>query len=440
MFDNFKARMRSQGSYMGQVLKNQSDVIMDATFKNDVAFRVCYLQDKDTIFPEQTLAGYKKARAVYAGKENYDMSELKGFSPVDCKYLVKSYYSISGDTIDYYLQFRPNAHGTNPNIRVGAFVFVPDDLGVYNLWLIVARDDKPQFPQFYILKCDFIAKWYISHDDVVRYEGVHIDVGTYYSWCVARIQSSYNSGIWTDYTTTSPENQRKLWFPTNSDSQTLIYNEHVTISENPYRRTSWEVTKYVDSEPRGLVKLTLAQQMEYSPRDNLTWVNTHTDIISNTQHGSNYDFYEPRKNDQLHHSPVDIDESVISFSGVKPSLKVGGSYKTFTVNFVKNGQTVQTRPHWSIDYIADGKKVCSINFTNSGNSIIPHGAGIEVSNDRKITYGDNFGLQYTYSADAPDCLKIRCLSNVNMIDNKLIITARDNSTLSATLEVEVASL
>lgn len=195
MFDQFKRRMAAQGSYMGQVLKNQSDVIMNATFTNDVAYRVCYLQNKGTIFPEQTLNGYKQAKSVFAGREVYDMDELKDFERIDAKYLVKSYYNIQGDTIDYLLQFRPNVHGSNPNIRVGAYVFIPDDLGVYNLWLIVARDDRPQFPQFYVLKCDFLAKWYISEEERVRYEGVHVDTGTYYSWCVARMQSSYNSGV-----------------------------------------------------------------------------------------------------------------------------------------------------------------------------------------------------------------------------------------------------
>ena len=168
MFEDFKNRMARQGNYMGQVLKNQSDVIMDATFSRDPAYRVCYLQVKDTVFPEQTLNGYKQAKAVYAGDEVYDMDELRGFERIEAKYLVKSYLSIQGDTIDYMLQFRPNVHGTNPNIRVGALVFIPDDLGVYNLWLIVARDDRPQFPQFYVLRCDFLAKWHISKECAMK--------------------------------------------------------------------------------------------------------------------------------------------------------------------------------------------------------------------------------------------------------------------------------
>lgn len=196
MFDSFRDRMMVQGGQMGKALKRQSDMIMDATFHRDIAFRKCYLQDKDTIFPEQTIWSYKQAKDVYAGRAEYDPKELKGFSPIDAKWLLHTYLSISkSDAVDMYLEFRPNVHGTNPNIRVGAYVFIPNDLGEYELWMIVQRDDRPQFPQFYVLKCDLLLKWYISHDDVPNYEGVHMDIGSYFTWAIARTQSSYNSGV-----------------------------------------------------------------------------------------------------------------------------------------------------------------------------------------------------------------------------------------------------
>lgn len=453
MFDQFRGRMLSQGGRMGAALKRQSDVIMDATFTRDIAFRKCYIQDRNYAFPEQTLAGYIQARDVYMGKTEYDPEKLDGFKPIDAKYLVKSYYSIQSDTIDYYLQFRPNEHGKNVNIRVGAYVFIPDDLGVYHLWLIVARDDRPQFPQFYVLKCDFIAKWHISEEDRVHYEGVHVDTGTYFAWAVARIQSSYNSGIWTDYLTTSVENQKKLWLPTNSDTQTVIYNEHITISNNPLRRTSWEVTKVIDTEPSGLTKLTLAQQLEFGPRDDLSWVNTSTNNISDKEHGSDYDFYEPRENDQVQHYPVDeliADSSIISFTGVKPSIKCGGSYKTYTANFYENGNFVDYKPYWDISYIVENEQVCNIKFVYNNNGLVPDNYGGEfvVANDRKIIYKQNgvelFGIQYSYSADKPNSLKIRCLSNLSMVGNKIVITANNGLTgtaaLSASIEAEVEGL
>lgn len=431
---------------MGKALKRQSDVIMDATFTRDIAYRKCYLQDKGTIFPEQTIEGYRKAKSVYAGKTEYDPKRLKGFKPIDAKYLVKSYYSISGDTIDYYLQFRPNAHGKNPNIQVGAYVFIPDDLGVYNLWLIVARDDRPQFPQFYVLRCDFVAKWHISEQDVVNYEGTHVDTGTYFAWAVARIQSSYNSGIWTDYLTTSVENQKKMWLPTNKDTQTIIYNEHITVSNNPLRRTSWEVTKVIDTEPIGLTKITLAQQLEYSSRDDLCWVNTASNQLSDTEHGVDYDFFKTRTNDQMQHNFTDeqvADSSIISFSGVKPNLKCGGSYKTYTANFYQNGQLVGYTPYWSISYIKNDTEICTVRFNYSGNDLVVSG-GFDVSDDRKVTFGDDvFGIQYSYNAEKPSEIKIRCLSILNMVGGKLVVKADASSekgNLSASIEAEVDGL
>lgn len=447
MSDLFKKRMMAQGGQMGKALKHQSDVIMDATFTRDIAFRKCYIQEKDTIFPEQTIEAYRKAKSVYAGKSKYDPKKLKGFKPIDAKYLVNKYYSITGDTIDYYLQFRPNVHGKNPNIRVGAYVFIPDDLGVYNLWLIVARDDKPQFPQFYVLRCDFVAKWHISETDRVNYEGAHVDTGTYFSWAVARIQSSYNSGVWTDYLTTSVENQKKLWLPTNSDTQTIIYNEHITISNNPLRRTSWEVTKVIDTEPIGITKITLAQQLEYSDRDNLSWVNITSNKLSDTEHGIDYDFFQLRTNDNIKHSPIYEDianNSIISFSGVKPNLKCGGSYKTFTANFYNNGNLVEYTPYWSISYVKDNMEICLVNFDYSGDDLVVNGE-FDVSQDRKITFGEDlFGIQYSYNEEKPSEIKIRCLSILNMIGGKLIIKAEtahtERGNLSASIEAEVDGL
>ena len=452
MFDDFKNRMARQGSYMGQVLKNQADVIMDSTFSRDPAYRVCYLQNIDTIFPEQTLYGYKQARSVFAGKEVYDMDELRGFEKIEAKYLVKSYYNIQSDTIDYMLQFRPNVHGTNANIRVGAYVFIPDDLGVYNLWLIVARDDRPQFPQFYVLRCDFIAKWHISKEDSVRYEGCRVDTGSYYYWCVARMQSSYNSGVWTDYSTTSVENQKKIWLPTNNDTQTIVYNEHITMSDNPYRRTSWEVTKYVDTEPKGLVKLTLAQQLEYSQRDDLSWVNTYSDEISDTNHGVAYDFYEPRTNDKTLHTevlPLDVvevheaneDENLITFSGVKPSLKVGGSYKTFTANL-----NILGKPYWRVHYLLNDAVVCTVNFKYHGNELVCNNTLGELEVDKnKISYSQNgskiFGIQFKYNHEHPMEFKLKCQSILDMLNGTIVVQAGDSQfSTSAYLDVGVESL
>ena len=446
--------MARQGSYMGQALKNQSDMIMDATFKRDPAYRVCYLQNKGTIFPEQTLEGYKKAKAVFSGDEVYDVSELVDFEPIECKYLVKSYYSIQSDAVDYYLQFRPNVHGSNPNIRVGSFVFVPDDLGVYNLWMIVARDDRPQFPQFYILKCNLLLKWYIGHNEVVHYEGGHVDVGSYVSWAVQRTQSSYNSGVWSDYHFTTPENQKIAILPTNMDTNTITYNEHFVIDYNPLRRLAWEVTKLDNSAIHGITRITFAQQSEYDSVDNLAWVNLTSENYSDSETGINYDFYCSRCNDVEQHTLMPVVEepirysigeeyqNKITYSGVKPSVKIGGSYKTFTADL-----DILGLPYWSIDYISNGEIVCTVNLKYVGDTLACDNRleDFEVVDTNKIFYSQDgqqvFGIQFKHNPEKPLELKIKCQSILNMLGGKLIIKAGDSQfATSASLEVEVESL
>ena len=88
MLDLYKKRIQQSGNYMGEALKNQSDMIMNATFTRDIAYRKCYIDN----------------------------------TPVDAKYIVHTYYNISKDAVDYHLQFRPGIHypiGRSEERRVG---------------------------------------------------------------------------------------------------------------------------------------------------------------------------------------------------------------------------------------------------------------------------------------------------------------------------------
>ena len=76
MNDLYRNRLAVQGTHMGDVLKKQSDTIMNQTFKNDIAYRVVYIDGK----------------------------------PIDAKYITYTYYSIDQDAVDYNLQVRPGVH------------------------------------------------------------------------------------------------------------------------------------------------------------------------------------------------------------------------------------------------------------------------------------------------------------------------------------------
>lgn len=143
MLELYKKRLQASGSYMGEALKNQSDMIMNETFKRDTNYKLCYIDDE----------------------------------PVDAKYITYTYYSISKDAVDYHLQFRPGVH-----YPMGKYVDIPDDTGTYNRWIIVGRSDEPQFVKYNILKCNWTFKWIANGI-------VHECLG------VLRKRNSYNSGF-----------------------------------------------------------------------------------------------------------------------------------------------------------------------------------------------------------------------------------------------------
>lgn len=443
MFDAFMKRMGRQGEYSGAVAKRQSDMIMDATFKNDIAYRECYIQKHNHFFPEQTLEGYKKAKAVWMGTDKYEPNRMRGFTPIDAKYNIRTYYSLGGDAVDYYLQFRPHEHGHNPNINVGSYIFVPDDLGNYNLWMIVARDDRPQFPQFYILKCNQILKWYIGLTELPHYEGPTVDTGTYFTWATLRTQSSYNSGVWAADLTTTVENQIKAWVPTNNDTKTIMYNERFIISSNEKRRVAWEVSKVEDSTTFGLTKLTFTQELEFDPIDNVSWVNTTNNNFSATQHGYDYDFYVPRSNIAPEDAePLPVGTETITHSGLTPTIQIGGSFKSFSY---ENGTDQPERPMWTISYLDGENKICSFDMYRTNLQMgVHHLSDGLVANGNILSYSVDgekvFELEYSYDAEKPEQIRLRVPYIMAMIGKTIKLSSVDENkrpAAAAELLVEV---
>lgn len=265
MLESYKKRLQSQGQYMGDALKKQSDMIMDATFTRDIAYR----------------------KVLISGKS------------VDAKYLVHTYYTIAKDAVDYHLQFRPGVH-----YPIGTYVDIPDDIGKYHTWLIVARSDEPQFVKYNVLKCNWMFRW-MDGKTVRECLGV------------LRMRNSYNSGVWNDYLSTVPENQNQFMVPTNSITQTIDYNTRFLISDNQINPIAWEVSKREDTFPVGITVITLKQVL-FNPN----WDSREFMIAGYYKS----QFTQPEK-------PV-TDKS-ITYSGTA-SIKVGGSYKTFQVNGVES--------------------------------------------------------------------------------------------------------
>lgn len=147
MFEEFKRRHLNRGESMSNALRKQTDMVMNATFERDPAYRKVWVEGKE----------------------------------VDAKLLEHVYQAVAAwDSVDFYLQFRPGVY-----YEPGTYVDIPNRDGDYERWLIVIRDNRLQFPQHYVLKCDWDFKW-VTNGKIYSCLGVQ------------RSRNSYGQGTWRD--------------------------------------------------------------------------------------------------------------------------------------------------------------------------------------------------------------------------------------------------
>lgn len=308
MLDSFKLRMAALGSYEGEARRRNAQNIMDTSWMRDPATKLVYVKWVDSGLPI------------------IDDDDI----PVYAKYNVKSYHNITGDSVAYLLQFRLEDIKANPNIRVGSYVQIMNEMDEPEWWLIVHFDDRTQFRQFSILKCTWTYKW------VSRVSGRRV---VYQCLGAPRKQNSYNSGVWLDYTTQTVENQEVLWLPTNDDTKTIVYDtKFLKSSEGRYPPLRWTITKVEDTATEGISKFTLAQDQFDPAKDNVEL------MIANY-----YDSYVEPEVLELEETPT-ISDLEIVYSG-SPAVRVGGGYKKFTLKERVDGNLVDiTDVKWSIDF------------------------------------------------------------------------------------------
>ena len=323
MLESYRNRMAAMGGYEGEAKRRNAQKIMDASWMRDPATKSVYVKWVDSGLPVIDDNDY----------------------PVYAKYNVKSYHNITGDEIAYLLQFRHEDMRANPNIRVGSYVQIMNEMDEPEWWLIVHLDDRTQFRQFSILKCTWIYKW------VSRVSGkrvVHQCLGA------PRKQNSYNSGVWLDHITQTVENQEVLWLPTNDDTKTIVYDtKFLKSSPGRYPPLRWTTTKIEDSAIDGISKFTLAQDQFDPAKDNAEL------MIANY-----YDSYVEPEVLEIEEVPT-ISDLEIVYSG-SPAVRAGGGYKKFTLKARVNGKLVDVieEIEWSIDFPENEDKL-ELSITNN---------------------------------------------------------------------------
>ena len=320
MFDSYKLRMAALGSYEGEARRRNSQKIMDVSWMRDPATKPVYV------------------KWVNSGLPLIDDDDV----PVYAKYNAKSYHNITGDEIAYLLQFRLEDIRNNPNIKVGSYVQIVNEMDEPEWWLITHFDDRPQFRQFSILKCLWIYKW------VAKVDGKRV-----VHQCLAppRNQNSYNSGTWLDYTFQIVENQSIAIMPTNDDTRTIAYDTKFLISEaGRYPPIAWKISKIFNSFNGDITRFTMTQEQFNPATDNAEL------MIAN--------YYESAVEPELpeiEETPTISDLEII-YSG-SPAVRAGGGYKKFTLKERINGSLVDVTcdVEWSVDFNGNEDKIqCSV--------------------------------------------------------------------------------
>ncbi len=293
MFDRYRTRMAHRGANMSEMLRMQSNMVIEQTWDRDPNYRQVYVVRASRGLPQVTA-----------------MHEL-----IDVKFNVESYQKLTSDEPAYLLQFRHGAEKRNPDIAIGSYVYMKDEDDEWKWWLIVAQDERPQFRQYHILECNWTLKWVM--DNKIR-------------TCLAvqRYQSSYSSGLQSGSRVTGVDDMTAVWVPTNANTQTIGYNQRFLISDvGRVPALCYEVSKISDTSPIGLIKFSLVQTLFNESTDNAELM--IADYWSSA--------VEPTEQDI-------VDElagtAAITFSGKYATVKVGGNFKTFTPVFSTEGVAV----------------------------------------------------------------------------------------------------
>jgi hypothetical protein len=283
MFEHYKSRMAHRGFDMSEMLRMQSNMVIEQTWDRDPNYRRVYIVRVSHGLPEVT-----------------DKHEL-----VDVKFNVDTYQRVGTYEPAYHIQFRHGAEKHNSDIAVGSYVYMADEDDEWKWWIIVGLDERPQFRQYIILETNWVLKWIADNK-------IHTCLA------VQRYKDGSGSGLALGSNITSVDDTTSIWVPTNTSTQTIGYNQRFLISDvGRVPALCYEVSKISDTSPVGITKFGLTQTTFNDKTDNVEL------MIANYSDSAIL--------------PIEPNEDVvtstifkITYNGTKPTIKVGGNARIFT--------------------------------------------------------------------------------------------------------------
>lgn len=317
---------------IGQIYKEDSDFLMEQTWDTDLSSKVCYIYDF-----------YHDDQPRLAEGMTYENTTK---TRIDAKFIIKLYQSMDKDQVDYYIQFKPSQsvrfsednelyyfesdyksiYGNT--FPIGLYLDIPDDKNVYHKWLICREEKANQFPKYLVLPCDYELCWVeVNNKDRIKRR----------MWSVLRMQSSYTIGQYTDRVFTRTDNQNKIWLPLNKLTEKFWYtnNEDTTmrivVSAPTEHPLIWACTKIENIQPIGIQKLTIYQTVWSDNRDYVE-KDDNGKII-----GMWASYFDSDISPTDPNTPSPAPSSITAkISASTSTIKVGGSYKSLTVNLLNN--------------------------------------------------------------------------------------------------------
>jgi hypothetical protein len=141
--------MAHRGANMSEMLRMQSNMVIEATWNRDPNYRQVYVVRVNNGLPTVT--------------EKHEL--------IDTKFNVTTYQTITSDEVAYTLQFRHGEEKRHPEVAIGSYVYMEDEDGNWKWWLLCHEDERPQFKQFQILECNWTFKW-ISNGNIYECLGI----------------------------------------------------------------------------------------------------------------------------------------------------------------------------------------------------------------------------------------------------------------------------
>lgn len=349
MYEEFRRRMDRRGGFMGETMRRQSDAVVNATWLNSVAARRVQVKWLNRGLPPE-----------YASVDEFE-------DPIDAHFELKSAYSLNSGESSYYLTFRPGELIRHPEIKVGAYVSIPNVDNIPEWWMIVFIEDDNELKKLQILKCNWTFGW-VADGKIYRHLGV------------LRHGSSTREVDENAYTTVVNGNG-VMWMATNTDTQTIRPGQRFLISdEGRTPPLCYDVATITDTMPIGVTKFVISQGTYDATHDNaeLMLANYYDSTV------------EPEESDPEIEL---IGTAAITYNGTKPTIKVGGSYKVFTAAFSdenvavdkwlvsdENGDISADTSNYTIEYDGNQMKLkIALNYELIGTVLIVQVIGTDGS-------------------------------------------------------------